>query len=146
MLATIAHVLSRWHHVVRQERYATKLYLKSQGQHDKAVHSDSVSDIFRRPSNMSDRLTMDAQALVSSLGWTYLDVRPSIEVEDVGKVKNSVNVPIMNATKKWDSEQQKKVVKKEDNPNFVAQASQNDVAGDVWHLLRHSAHHRDQNL
>lgn len=63
----------------------------------------------------------EARALVSSLGWTYLDVRPSIEVEDVGKVKNSVNVPIVNATKKWDSEQQKKVVKKEDNPNFVAQ-------------------------
>lgn len=143
MLATMAHIFSRWHHVVGQQRYATKLSLKLQGQHDKAVHSDSVSGIL---SNMSDRLTSDAQALVSSLGWTYLDVRPSIEVEDVGKVKNSVNVPIMNATKKWDSEQQKKVVKKEDNPNFVAQASQNDVAGDVWRLLRHSADHRDQNL
>lgn len=53
-------------------------------------------------------------------------MRPALENEDVGKVKGSVNVPIMNSTKKWDSEQQKKVIKKEDNPNFVAQASHNE--------------------
>ncbi len=61
------------------------------------------------------------QALVSSLGWKYLDVRSTIECEDVGKIKESVNVPMVNATKKWDSEQQKKVVKKTDNPDFVKQ-------------------------
>lgn len=66
-------------------------------------------------------LLLSLQALTSTLGWTYLDVRSSLECEDVGKVKGSVNVPMVNATKKWDSEQQKKVVKKEDNPNFVQQ-------------------------
>ena len=63
------------------------------------------------------------QALTSSLGWTYLDVRSALELEEVGRIKDSVNVPIVNATKKWDSEQQKKVVKKEDNPDFVKQAT-----------------------
>ena len=59
------------------------------------------------------------QALTSSLGWTYLDVRSQLEVQDVGRVKDSVNIPMVFATKKWDSDQQKKVVKKEDNTNFV---------------------------
>ena len=63
------------------------------------------------------------QALVSSLGWTYLDVRSSLECSDVGKIKDSVNIPIVNASKKWDPEQQKKVVKKEDNPDFVKQVT-----------------------
>ena len=58
------------------------------------------------------------------MGWTYLDVRPSVECDEVGKVREAVNIGIMNATRKWDSEQGKKVVKKEDNPNFVAQASE----------------------
>ena len=51
-------------------------------------------------------------------------MRPSVECDEVGKVREAVNIGIMNATRKWDSEQQKKVVKKEDNPNFVAQASE----------------------
>ena len=59
------------------------------------------------------------QALTSSLGWTYLDVRSQLEVQDVGRVKDSVNIPMVFATKKWDSGQQKKVVKKEDNTNFI---------------------------
>ena len=63
------------------------------------------------------------QALISSLGWTYLDVRSTLETEDVGKVRVAVNVPFVNATKKWDSEQGKKVVKKEDNLDFVKQVS-----------------------
>lgn len=63
------------------------------------------------------------QALTSSLGWKYLDVRSSLELEEVGRIKDSINVPMVNATKKWDSEQQKKVVKKEDNPDFVKQVT-----------------------
>lgn len=61
------------------------------------------------------------QALISSLGWKYLDVRSSLEVQDVGRVKDSINVPMVNAEKKWDPEQQKKVVKKQDNPDFLKQ-------------------------
>ncbi|DBA86354.1 hypothetical protein WJX79_004408 [Trebouxia sp. C0005] len=63
----------------------------------------------------------EARALISSLGWKYLDVRSSLECEDVGRIKDSINVPMVNAVKKWDPEQQKKVVKKEDNPDFLKQ-------------------------
>ena len=63
------------------------------------------------------------QALVSSLGYTYLDVRPALELEEAGKVRDCVNIPIVNATRKWDAKEQKKVVRKEDNPNFIAQVS-----------------------
>ncbi len=65
------------------------------------------------------------QALISSLGWTYLDVRSSLECEDVGRIKGSINVPMVNAVKKWDPEQQKKVVKKQDNPDFLKQVMHN---------------------
>lgn len=61
------------------------------------------------------------QTLFSDLGYTYLDVRPALELEEVGKVKGSVNVPIAHASRRYDSEQQKKVLKKEDNPDFIAQ-------------------------
>lgn len=64
---------------------------------------------------------MSVQALVSSLGYTYLDVRPALELEEVGKVKESVNIPIVNAKRKYDSETRKKTLVKEDNPDFVAQ-------------------------
>ena len=60
-----------------------------------------------------------AQALFSTFGYTYLDVRPSLELEEVGKVKGSVNIPLVNASRKYSSEKQKKVLQKEDNPNFV---------------------------
>jgi len=65
------------------------------------------------------------QALISSLGWKYLDVRSTLECEDVGRIKDSINVPMVNAVKKWDPEQQKKVVKKEDNPDFLKQVMHN---------------------
>lgn len=60
-----------------------------------------------------------AQALVSSLGWTYLDVRSKLETEDVGKVRIAVNIPCVNCTKKWSSEQGKKVIQKEENEAFL---------------------------
>ncbi len=62
-----------------------------------------------------------AQALFSDAGYTYLDVRPALEYEDVGRVKGSVNIPIMNSKKVYDPEQKKKVVQKEENPNFIEQ-------------------------
>jgi hypothetical protein len=42
-------------------------------------------------------------------GWTYLDVRPTLEVDQVGKVKNSVNVPLMNAKYQYDPESKERV-------------------------------------
>lgn len=64
-------------------------------------------------------LHIHVQALVSSLGWTYLDVRSKLETEDVGKVKIAVNIPCVNCTKKWNSEQGKKVIQKEENEAFL---------------------------
>ena len=59
------------------------------------------------------------QVLYSEDGYTYLDVRPELEVQEVGKVKGSVNIPIMHATRKYDPEQKKKVVQKTPNDAFA---------------------------
>ena len=61
------------------------------------------------------------QVLYSEDGYTYLDVRPALEYEDVGRVKGSVNIPMMIAKRVYDPEQKKKVVKKEENPNWIEQ-------------------------
>lgn len=63
----------------------------------------------------------EARALFSNLGYTYLDVRPALELEEVGKVKGSVNIPLMHAQRKYSSEQHKKILQKQDNPDFVSQ-------------------------
>jgi rhodanese-related sulfurtransferase len=63
----------------------------------------------------------EARALFSSLGYVYLDVRPALELEEVGKVKGSVNVPIQHAKWKYNAEERKRTVVREDNPDFVAQ-------------------------
>ena len=70
------------------------------------------------------------QVLFSEDGYTYLDVRPALEYEQAGRVKGSVNIPIVNAKRVWDPEQKKKVVKKEDNDKFTEQAR-------LAHLCRH---------
>ena len=49
------------------------------------------------------------QALYEKGGYAYLDVRPKVEYEDVGRVAGSVNIPVMNGQKKWSSEKKKKV-------------------------------------
>jgi hypothetical protein len=63
------------------------------------------------------------QVLFSEGGYTYLDVRPALECEEVGKVKGSVNIPMMHAKRVYDPEQRKKVLQKEENPDFVAQVT-----------------------
>lgn len=68
------------------------------------------------------------QCLYSNGGYTYLDVRSSLEVEEVGKVKDSVNIPWVICSRVWDPQEQKKVIKKEDNTDFIAQA-RNQLAG-----------------
>lgn len=62
-----------------------------------------------------------ARCLYSNGGYTYLDVRSSLEVDEVGKVKDSVNIPWVICTRVWDPQEQKKVIKKEDNTEFIAQ-------------------------
>jgi hypothetical protein len=62
-----------------------------------------------------------AQCLVEKGGYVYLDVRPTLELDAVGKFRGCVNIPIMDARWVWDAEQGKKVVEKEDNLEFIAQ-------------------------
>jgi rhodanese-related sulfurtransferase len=52
-------------------------------------------------------------------GYTYVDVRPALELSEVGKVVGCVNVPLYNSKKVFDKQQNKKVVKKEKNNDFL---------------------------
>lgn len=47
----------------------------------------------------------------------------------MGKVKDSVNIPYVICSRVWDPQEQKKVIKKEDNPDFIAQARTTQLAG-----------------
>lgn len=49
------------------------------------------------------------QVLFSEDGYTYLDVRPTLELDEVGKVKGSVNIPLYNSVRKFNSETRQKV-------------------------------------
>lgn len=62
-----------------------------------------------------------ARALFSDGGYTYLDVRPALENEEIGKIKGSVNIPIVNSVRKYDPEQGKKVTTKSPNDDFIKQ-------------------------
>lgn len=55
-----------------------------------------------------------ARVLFSEGGYTYLDVRPALEFEDIGKVVGSVNIPLYVSTRKYDTEAKKKRVVKKD--------------------------------
>jgi len=61
----------------------------------------------------------EARCLVSSLGYTYVDVRPALECQEVGKCPLAVNIPLMNSQWKWNSESRKKELVKEDNEKFI---------------------------
>lgn len=63
------------------------------------------------------------QVLYSEDGYTYLDVRPALELEEIGKVKGCVNVPKMLAKRVYDPKENKKVVKKEENPDWLEQVT-----------------------
>jgi hypothetical protein len=43
------------------------------------------------------------------LGYTYIDVRPELEVDEVGKWKGAVNVPFVNSKRVYSPEENKKV-------------------------------------
>lgn len=61
----------------------------------------------------------EARCLFSNGGYTYLDVRPALELDLVGKMKECVNVPMMNSTQKFNSETRKKDITKTPNPKFM---------------------------
>lgn len=62
----------------------------------------------------------EARVLFSCDGYAWLDVRSALEVEEVGKVNGSINVPFEHVMRVWDSAESKKVVKKEPNTEFAA--------------------------
>lgn len=72
------------------------------------------------------------QCLYSNGGYTYLDVRSALEVDEVGKVKDSVNIPFVICTRVYDAQEGKKVIKKENNADFIAQV----CACGMWELVR----------
>eukprot|EP00884_Botryococcus_braunii_P010219 jgi/Botrbrau1/19199/Bobra.0077s0102.1 len=63
----------------------------------------------------------EARVLFSEDGYTYLDVRPALELEEVGKVKDSVNIPLYNSVRKFNSETRQKEVVKTENEKFKEQ-------------------------
>lgn len=54
-------------------------------------------------------------------GYKYVDVRPALELQEVGKVVNSVNVPLYNSKRVYSKAENKKVVQKEENKDFLKQ-------------------------
>ena len=69
-------------------------------------------------------MCLDTQVLFSEEGYAYLDVRPTLEYEEVGRVKGSVNIPMVNLKRVYDPEQKKKVMQKEENDTFIDKVSQ----------------------
>ena len=63
------------------------------------------------------------QCLLELGGYTYLDVRPALEVEEAGSVQGCVHVPLVDATPVFDASGGREV---EASPNaqFLEQASQ----------------------
>ena len=68
-------------------------------------------------------MCLDTQVLFSEEGYAYLDVRPTLEYEEVGRVKGSVNIPMVNLKRVYDPEQKKKVMQKEENDTFTDKVS-----------------------
>merc|ERR1719217_462603 len=60
----------------------------------------------------------EARALYAQ-GYVYLDVRPELEIGEVGRFKGSVNVPKMNMVKKYNAEKGEKEYVKSPNDKFV---------------------------
>jgi 3-mercaptopyruvate sulfurtransferase SseA len=60
---------------------------------------------------MCDQLCLSicSQVLFSDLGWKYVDVRPALEFEEVGKVPGSINIPVVNSKRVFSPEENKKV-------------------------------------
>ncbi|WIA20153.1 hypothetical protein OEZ86_013798 [Tetradesmus obliquus] len=77
----------------------------------------------------------EARALYSNGGYTYLDVRSQLEVEEVGKVKDAVNIPFMLVSRKYDPETRERKMVKEPNPDFVRQVEKRFPNKDAAKLL-----------
>ena len=61
------------------------------------------------------------QILFSEGNYTYLDVRPELELDETGKVRGCVNVGLFDSKRVWDSEKGEKIIVKKENPDFIKQ-------------------------
>eukprot|EP01025_Chloroclados_australasicus_P038012 TRINITY_DN38904_c0_g1_i1.p1 TRINITY_DN38904_c0_g1~~TRINITY_DN38904_c0_g1_i1.p1 ORF type:complete len:250 (+),score=36.24 TRINITY_DN38904_c0_g1_i1:73-750(+) len=59
----------------------------------------------------------EARVLFSKGGYTFLDVRPLLEADMIGRLRGSVQIPYKNAKKRWEDGQMK--IDVSDNENFV---------------------------
>lgn len=66
-------------------------------------------------------LSPKQQILFSEGGYTYLDVRPELELDETGKVRGCVNVGLYDSKRVWDSDKGEKVIVKTENPDFIKQ-------------------------
>ncbi|GMH41832.1 hypothetical protein BSKO_09742 [Bryopsis sp. KO-2023] len=60
-----------------------------------------------------------AITLIKEAGYTYLDVRSYLAVDTYGHVPGSVNIPIISASRRWDSEKGDNVVTVEPLDDFI---------------------------
>lgn len=62
-----------------------------------------------------------AITLLKEAGFTYLDVRSKLAVDTFGKVRESVNIPIISAKRRWDSDKGDNVITTESlDEDFVS--------------------------
>ena len=60
---------------------------------DKCIHPEIYAHHKQGVANVEEARCLWAD------GWTYLDVRPALEIDEMGKVAGSVCVPVKNMTK-----------------------------------------------
>lgn len=83
------------------------------------------------------------QALYSNGGYTYLDVRTTLEVDEVGKIKDAVNIPFMLASRRYDPETREKKLVKEQNTEFIRQVGGNTaLQGQVQRQRQQAQRHQ----
>ncbi|PSC69936.1 gonidia-specific protein [Micractinium conductrix] len=63
----------------------------------------------------------EARCLIEKGGYTYLDVRPTLELDEAGRYKQCVNIPLVHSKWWYNPASQKREVKKEDNELFIQQ-------------------------
>lgn len=66
-----------------------------------------------------NRMVCSVQCLIQEAGYVYLDVRSELANDMIGKVPGSVNIPIVKAKRRFDSELKDNVVETEDLPDFI---------------------------
>lgn len=114
---------------VALRRPARRSSQRSSGMQVKAMYEQEYIREFPNPQFIAEVLqefpdkmvanAEEARVLYSEAGYKYLDVRPELECDEAGKFKGAVNVPLVNAIRKYNAETQKKEYIKEDNPDFI---------------------------